>query len=140
MLRKLFRDEDGTAMIEFAILAPLIMGAFLGVMQIGIGMQAYNALRNVSADTSRYALVEYQKDNQIAVTAIETHAKTIAAQSPYGLTGGVFDAIVTQPANQRVSGATEYQILTTYQIPSILGFLGINSIPISYTRPIFVLT
>lgn len=139
-LRKILRDENGAAMIEFALLAPLIMGAFLGVMQIGIGMQAYNALRNVSADTSRYALVEYQNENKITTGTIESHAETIAAQSPYGLTWGTFDATVTQPSVQRVSGATEYQIVTSYQIPSVLGFLGLNSIPISYSRPIFVLT
>lgn len=140
MLRRLFRNERGSAMIEFAILAPAILGGFLGVMQVGIGMQAYNAMRNVSADTSRYAIVEYQKENKIATTAIETYAENIAAQAPYALTWGTFDATVTQPTTQRVSGATEYQIVTTYQIPSVLGFLGINAIPISYTRPIFVLT
>lgn len=139
MLRKFLSDETGSVMIEFAILAPLILGGFLGVMQVGIGMQAYNALRNVSADTSRYALVEYQKDNKIAVSAIESHAETIAAQAPYGLTWGTFDAVVTQPSIQRVTGATEYQIVTTYRIPSVLGILGINGIPISFTRPIFVL-
>lgn len=139
-LRNILRDENGAAMIEFALLAPLIMGAFLGVMQIGIGMQAYNALRNVSADTSRYALVQYQRENKITTSTIESHAETIAAQSPYGLTWGTFDAVVTQPSVQRVSGATEYQIVTSYQIPSVLGFLGLNTIPISYSRPIFVLT
>lgn len=138
-LRPLARDNRGAAMIEFAILLPVIFGTFLGVLQVGLGMQAYNALRNVSADASRYAMIEYQKENEISVTAIEDQAKVIASAMPYAMEASKFDADVTKPATQRVDGAIEYELKTTYTIRSVLGFMGMQDIPISFTRPIFVL-
>ncbi|QYJ06108.1 TadE/TadG family type IV pilus assembly protein [Qipengyuania flava] len=138
-LRQLVRDTRGATMVEFAILVPVIFGAFLGVLQVGLGMQAYNALRNVSADTSRYAVIEYQKENEITIATIQTQAATIATSMPYALESARFTATVTQPGTQRVDGAIEYQIVTTYNVRSVMGFMGFNDVPITFTRPIFLL-
>ena len=138
-LHKLKEDRRGATIVEFALLIPVIFGSFLGVLQVGLGMQAYNALRNVSADTSRYAVIEYQKENKITKSAIETQAMTIATAMPYAMERNRFTANVTQPETQRVSGAIEYQIVTSYSVRSVLSFMGIADIPISFTRPIFVL-
>lgn len=138
-LRQIAQDTRGATMVEFAILVPVIFGTFLGVLQVGLGMQAYNALRNVSADTSRYAAVEYQKENKITNATIETQAAAIATSLPYVLEASRFTATVTKPATQRVDGAIELQIVTTYTTRSVLGFMGINGVPISFTRPIFLI-
>lgn len=139
LFARLARDCRGATIVEFALLIPVIFGTFLGVLQVGLGMQAYNSLRNVSADASRYAVVEYQKENEIATTAIETQAKTIAKSAPYFLETARFDAKVKMADTQRVSGAIEYELKTTYTTRSVLGFMGLNDVPISFTRPIFVL-
>ncbi len=139
MVRELHRDRRGAAFVEFALLLPVIFGAFLGVLQVGLGMQAHNALRNISADASRYAVIEYQKENATSVDAIETKTCTIATSMPYALEPGRFEVDVIQPATQRVSGAVEFEIETRYSVRSVLPFFGISDIPISFTRPIFVL-
>jgi Flp pilus assembly protein TadG len=137
--RQLRRNQRGATVVEFAILVPVIFGTFLGVLQVGLGMQAYNALRNVSADTSRYATIEYQKENEIAVGTIEAQAVTIATSSPYMLESARFTADVDPAATQRVDGAIELEIVTTYSVRSVMGFMGFNDIPITFTRPIFLL-
>lgn len=139
LLRQLRRDQRGATIVEFAILLPVIFGAILGVLQVGLGMQAYNALRNVSADTSRFATIEYQKENEIAVGTIEAQAVTIATSSPYMLESARFRADVDPATTQRVDGAIELQIVTTYNVRSVMGFMGFNDVPITFTRPIFLL-
>lgn len=138
-LASLKQNRRGATVVEFALLLPVIFGTLLGVLQVGLGMQAYNALRNVSADTSRFAVVEYQKENEIATSAIETKAKNIAKASPYFLESARFDAKVKLADTQRVDGAIEYELKATYTTRSVLGFMGLNDVPISFTRPIFVL-
>lgn len=133
------KDNAGATMVEFALLAPVIFGMFLGVLQVGIGMQAYNALRNISADASRYTVVEYQRENDITTTEIETKTKSIASAMPYGLESTRFQARVTRPSTQRVSDAIEYSIEVSYNIRSVIPFFGLEDIPISFTRPIFVI-
>ena len=44
-LRRLRRDDRGAAIIEFALLAPVLLGLMLGVLQMGLQMQSFNALR-----------------------------------------------------------------------------------------------
>lgn len=136
-LRRLSRDETGATVVEFGLLLPVILGGFLGVLQVGIGTLAYNSLRNVSAETSRYALVKYQNNNKVSYENIEN--KGIAFAPTAGLDPAKFTIDVTKPATQRVDGATELQIEVTYQVQSVLPFLGINDFTASYTRPLFLI-
>lgn len=133
-------DDSGSAAIEFALIGPAFLGMFMGIMQIGLGMQNYNALRSISADVSRYAVVNYQTSNRLTTTQLQTYANTVATAAPYGLTSSRFTATVTTATTQRVAGATEYSIQLNYQIPSVLQVIGIGEIPLSYARPIFVLS
>lgn len=133
-------DDSGSAAIEFALIGPAFLGMFMGILQIGLGMQNYNALRSISADVSRYAVVNYQTSNRLSTAQLQTYANSIATAPPYGLTSSRFTSAVTTAGTQRVAGATEYTIQLTYQIPSLLQVIGIGEIPLSYSRPIFVLS
>jgi Flp pilus assembly protein TadG len=112
----------------------------LGALQVGIGMQAYNAMRSASAQTARFAVVERQKSSTVTTTSIQTKAVTVATSTPYALQGTRLTTNVVTAATQRVSGATEYTLTYTYSVPTVLSIVGIGSIPLSYSRPIFVLT
>lgn len=137
-LVRLAQDRHGGAIIEFALLGPLMITMLLGVLQIGMAMQAYNALRGASSDLARYAVVERQKGTTLTTTALTTKARSVATDAPYMLiTGNLTTASVTQPTT-RVSGATEYTIQYNYNVPNILQIAGLGTIPLSYSRPIFV--
>lgn len=132
-------DQTAASAVEFALIGPAFITMFMGVMQVGMGMQNYNALRSISADTARYAVVNYQKSNQVTAIQMQNFAKAAAIKAPYGLRNADFVAFVSTPVIQRVSGATEFQLRLTYQVPTFLKIIGINKIPVTYTRPIFVL-
>lgn len=143
MIRKLASslrsDQDGSAAVEFALVGPAFLAMFMGVMQVGIGMQNYNALRSVSAEAARYAVVNYQRSNLVTAIQIQDYAQTVATTPPYGLTRARFTPFVSTPVVQRVAGATEFQIRLSYRIPTFLSVIGIDDIPLTYTRPIFVI-
>lgn len=132
-------NQTAAATVEFALIGPAFIAMFMGVLQVGIGMQNYNAMRSISADTARYAVVNYQKGNQLTAIQLQTYASNIAKAAPYGLESTRFVSFVSTPVTQRVSGATEYQIRLTYSVRTLLEVIGIGAIPISYTRPIFVI-
>jgi Flp pilus assembly protein TadG len=144
MMRKtlsaLLRRQDGSAVIEFALLGPVFLTMFMGVLQVGIGMQNYNALRGISGDVARRAVVTYQNGTRPNTATLETWAETRAAAAPYGLTAAQFNAAISSAATQRVTGATEYTITLTYTVPSVLGIIGMDDIALTYTRPVFVVT
>lgn len=141
MIRKLsnlIHDRNGSTIIEFAILAPAIIAMLFGVFQVGIGMQAKNAMRSIGAETARYAVVEYQIGNEVSDAAIKTWAENTATSSPY-LLGDSFSAQVTAVATPRVDGTFEKTLTLTYQPPAIVPLVDWVSPTLTYSRPIFVL-
>lgn len=143
-MRQIFHDllrrQDGSAVVEFALLGPAFLAMFMGVLQVGIGMQSYNALRGLSGDVARHAVVTYQTGVRPNVGTLETWAETRASAPPYGLTAAQFNAQIAAATPQRVTGATEYTITLTYTVPTVLSIIGIDDIPLTYTRPVFVVS
>ena len=141
LLDRIRRNDRGAVAIEFALLAPAFFIMLFGVMQVAIAMQNYNALRNVSADVARYAMIQYQTGNELSNSQLESFAENHALGAPYLLDQARVNAIITTPnaANQRVTGATERRIIVTYQVESLLDFAGIDGPFLRYTRPVFLL-
>jgi Flp pilus assembly protein TadG len=140
LFERLFRDAEGSVIVEFALVGPVLIAMMLGILQLGIGMQNYNALRGISSDVARYAVINYQTKNKLTVAQLETYANGIATRAPYGLVNQNFESDVTVAATQRVTGATEFTLELTYRVPTLLGFIGLGDIPLTYSRPIFVVT
>lgn len=126
-------------MVEFALLGALVVSLMIGVLQIGMAMQAYNALRSASADLARYAAVQRQGGSPVDAAGLATKARSIATAPPYGLNSANLGTASVTPAATRVAGVTEFVITYEYSVPNVLHFAGIGAIPLSYSRPIFVL-
>jgi Flp pilus assembly protein TadG len=137
-LVRLNQDRRGAAIVEFAILAPVLFAMVFGVIQVGIQMWCYNSLRSIVADTARYTMVEYQKGHQITTTDIESKAIAIAVNTPYDF--NIDDLGTVQASNPAsdISGMTEFTLRVDYTPPTVLDFTGIKAPTLTITRPIYV--
>ncbi|MBO6608297.1 pilus assembly protein [Altererythrobacter sp.] len=135
---RILRDQSGSTIVEFAILAPAIIGLLFGVFQVGLGMQAKNSMRSIAQETARYAVVEYQKQNEISDAVIENWAEAQAMSAPY-LLNSSFDATVTAVGTPRVDGTFEKTLTLTYTPPAVVPLVNWVSPNLTYTRPIFLL-
>ncbi len=52
----LFKREDGTSLIEFAILAPVFITLVFGILNLGIMMTVQNALESAVREAGRYGI------------------------------------------------------------------------------------
>ncbi len=138
LFKRLHGNQAGSVIVEFALIGPVFLAMFLGVLHIGMGMQNYNALRNLSGEVTRYAVVNYQTNNRLTPGQLENYANGIAEQPPFGLARSRLLTEIAPATNQRVAGAIEYTLRLTYNVPTLLSIIGIDEIPISFTRPIFV--
>ena len=136
--RTLADDQAGSAAIEFGLIAPVFLTMLLGVFQVGVWMQAYNAMRNAVTETARSVAVEYQTDNKLTDVQIESTGLAVATTSPYLLDPDSIDIAVDSPAAQSFPGARELTLTMTYQLPTFLDFAGISGPEISYSRSLFV--
>ena len=137
-LRRLRGDAQGAVAVEFALVGPAFIAMLLGVLQVGIGLQNYNALRNVSADVARHAMVQYSTGNRLSNSQLRSFTLSRARGAPYLLTGSRMSATVTTATTQRVAGATELRIQINYQIPTLFDSMGLEGPYITFTRPIFL--
>jgi len=137
-LVRLNQDRRGAAIVEFAILAPVLFAMVFGVIQVGIQMWCYNSLRSIVADTARYTMVEYQKGHQITTSDIESKAIAIAVNTPYDF--NIDDLGTVQASNPAsdISGMTEFTLRVDYTPPTVLDFTGIKAPTLTITRPIYV--
>lgn len=139
-LRSLRRDASGAVALEFALVGPALIVMLLGVLQIGIGMQNYNALRNVSTEVARYAMVQYATGDNLTNDQLNAYAYNVGENAPYLLNNDRLVARVTDAETQRVAGATEKSLVLDYQIPSLLDAWGLHGPHITYTRALFLTT
>ncbi|MEO6041775.1 MAG: TadE/TadG family type IV pilus assembly protein [Croceibacterium sp.] len=137
-LRRARRDSRGSVAVEFAILAPAVFTMMFGVFQVGLGLQNYNALRNVSAEVARYAMVQYATGNKLTDTQLSSYANALGTSGTYLLKSENLNATVATAATQRVTGVTEKTLTLSYRIPSLLASLGLNGPQLTYSRPLFV--
>lgn len=138
-LRRLSGDSTGSVLVEFGILAPAIITLMLGVVQVGMWMQTYNALRSVAAESGRYVAVEYQKANRISNVQMALWARDRAI-SNYMMEAGQVNTSVVDSGTQSIAGVTEKTLTINYTMGSIMQIVGIDGIPVSFSRPIFVKT
>jgi Flp pilus assembly protein TadG len=138
-LSNLKRDCSGSTIVEFAVVAPVLLAMLCGVLQMGIVMWSYNSMRGIAADTARYTMIEYQKKDALSESQIEDKAVAIAVNSPYDFEIDNFDPHVTTPASD-VAGLTKFQLTLTYTPPTALDFTGITAPAMSITRAIYVAT
>ena len=136
--KRLAKDTQGSTIVEFALLAPVVFGMFFGLIQIGISMQSYSSLRSVASDTARWAVVEYMKQNEVTDAQIQTQAVAIAQAAPYMLNDTI-TATVTPVDTPRVHGTHEKTLVITYTPPNVLPFFDFTSQQQTFTRPIFVI-
>lgn len=140
MFSRLTRDSRGSAIVEFGLLAPALIVMLLAVLQFGIAMQEYNALRGIAGDVERYAAVNYQTNNKLTTAQLQSYTQSVALAAPYNLPSNGLLVTVTQPATQRVAGATEYTLSIRAQVSSIMGIIGLRDYYLNYSKPIFVLS
>lgn len=136
-MRRLFVDRTAGAAIEFGLLAPAMITMLMGVMWVGIQMKAYNELRSVTADVSRYTVIEYQKSNKLTAAQISDVAAATAVRPPYALIGDNLDVSVTEPTSP-VSGTKKLVIQLSYAAPSLLQFAGVGSPTLSFSQTVYV--
>ena len=138
-LRRLTASERGASAVEFALLAPVFISLMLGVVEVGLYMQNYNAVRSLAGDAARFAAVEYQKNNVVTEEALEANIKAMGLAAPYSLMDRQLTVTVTEVSPARVNGAREYDLDIDYALPDIIGGTTIDNLTVSYSRPLFVL-
>jgi Flp pilus assembly protein TadG len=103
-LRRLGRDQGGTAAIEFGVLAPVFFAMLLGIVDIGRYMWTLNTIQYAIDDGLRAGSVE-----QLDETEVEKRVKN--ALLGLDTTGIAVEATMPTSTSLEVTASTTYKFM-----------------------------
>jgi Flp pilus assembly protein TadG len=138
-LARLRRSESGASAVEFALAAPIAMTLMTGVLQVGVAMQSYNALRGMVGDLARQTVVQYSIGVKLTDQQIETDARARGISSPYLLKNANLDIDVNSADDSGIDDVKQIDIRVDYEVQSIVPGLASATFPMTLEKSIFVI-
>ena len=135
---RLRKSECGSTIVEFAMLAPVLITMMVGIFQVGVMVQNYNAVRSVAADIARHAMIQFTVGQPMTETAMGDYGTGIAEAAPYFMSDSRLHVSVTPVTTPQVASTIEKTLTITYRVPSFIESFGLRGPTISYSRPIIV--
>jgi Flp pilus assembly protein TadG len=142
-VRRLARSERGTAVVEFALIAPLLFLIVFGIIEFGRMLNAYNQLTQLAGQGARAATVNRNPDGTAVAAASGTVDDSDCGGKSYSIQcqlskyyakndslSNVKVCIHSLPA----SPGAPVTVKTTYRYNFITGLFGFAHIDLSSTQ------
>ncbi|WP_324073453.1 MAG: TadE/TadG family type IV pilus assembly protein [Erythrobacter sp.] len=136
----LLRDERGSMVVEFGLLAPVFLMLVFGMLQVAFYMQHLNAVQSLASDGARFVMIEYQKNNPLSNDQIREVLLSRATSQQYLLDTDRVQITVDRSGASRVTGATEIDLTVNYTLENFIPGVTLPLSVISYTRSVWVVT
>ncbi len=113
------RDQRGSALIEFAMISPLVVMFILAALQFGLALRANAGLRELAGWAGREAVVSYQivGDGVKDDAEIKNMIKGEAAKAKYNLNNGSLNVSVESFSNTSFLTVKEIRLSLIYRHP-----------------------
>ena len=98
MFKRLFRSEKGQAMVEFALVLPLLLALLCGIIDFGWLYYHQITLNNAAREGARYAVIHYDPAEDWKDAAESRMISSMA-----GVSSAV--AIVSDPVGQQITAS-----------------------------------
>ena len=108
--------QDGQALVEFAILLPVLLLLLLGIIQFGVSFNNYIQVTSAARKGARKASVSRTLGSSAATTAARTAAKNAAPNL------GLTDSQITVTATGAWAQGTDVKVTVKY--PYAINILG----------------
>ncbi len=125
LFRRFGRDASGAAIVEFAMIAPLLFALTLGAIDGGRAMLAFNSVEKLAKDGARFASV---RGSEYSSPATESDIRDYVKSRASGLDSSNLNVNVDWPVNNDPGEVVNVQV--TYVFTSLL----MVSAPLTFDR------
>ena len=139
LLRHIRQSEQGATAVEFALAAPIALTMMVGVIQVGIAMQGYNAIRGMVGDLARHTVVQYSTGVELEDDQIEADAIARATAAPYLLNADNLVIDVASANSSGIGGVKQIDVTVSYAVRSIIPGINADQFPMTLEKSIFVI-
>jgi Flp pilus assembly protein TadG len=128
--RTLADDERGVAVVEFALILPVLLGIVLGIIQFGTAFNYWNDLNQVAADGARYAAVNKVPSGGTLTSFVQGQADTGELRNGASVCVQFISAATGQPVLE-----SQAQVGDSVKITASYPFRFANIGPLSAMAP-----
>jgi Flp pilus assembly protein TadG len=130
--RNLRRDQRGVTAIEFAVIAPVMIGMFVSISDFGLGLYTQVQLANAAQSGAAYAMQKgYNSDTMKTVAQASTRLTgvTVATSQFCGCPSatGVTVTSCTASCGDGLTAGTFAQVIASKTYSTLLSYPGIPS-------------
>lgn len=120
VLSRLRCDEAGAAILEFAVVGPVLFSLMLGAIEMGRMFYVRQGLEYATEQAARY----YMMNPNASTSSVTTY---LQSQMPGGMGGGVNVSYADTTNCNSNSSLTCTMISATYSFNSVAGYLGLGT-------------
>jgi Flp pilus assembly protein TadG len=147
-LARLFRrrhravDERGSALVEFALAAPILLSLIFGLIEVCIALYTWQMVSEVAREGTRYAIVRgatCTTASGASCTASAAAVNSFVSSSNWpNIGGGTVSANTTFPDGNQNAGS-RVQVTASYTVPFKIAFVRTSPITMSSTSVMYIL-
>jgi len=134
-ISRFLRSTRGTAMVEFAFVAPVLFILTIGTIDVGRLVWSASMLHHMAREATRYASVRgAEANNPVSASDIDTYVKNRLI----GIPGDAVTITTNWTPNNSPGGTVEVQLDYTYSF-LLGGLVGLDPLPIEGESSMVVL-
>jgi Flp pilus assembly protein TadG len=147
-MRKLLlpiRDDRGAAVIEMAIILPVLVLFLWGIFQVGVAFQASAGMQHALGEGARLATIcQNPTAAGVCSTATDAEIEARVNEKLFGTGIGDFDVTVTRPADDPATADVDesdvdyLNLNTTFTMPTNFLFFDGPDINLAQTKRVYV--
>jgi Flp pilus assembly protein TadG len=135
--RELSRDQRGTAVVEFALVAPILFLLVFGILDFGRALNYYNQLTQLAGQGARAAAVSGNPNGVGAASGSSIQSQLVNTYATGGIQNGIKVCITSPNGNNPPAAGQPVTVQATYKftfLPLIGAALGSPTITLSATQ------
>jgi Flp pilus assembly protein TadG len=128
LARRLATDSRGVSAVEFALIAPVLFMAMVGITQLGIMFFASAGLKYAVAEGARFANTSPRPSPDAIVQRVK--------KKRFGIKPELIESVAVSPGVS--DSADYYDITVTYTVPTSFVFVDVPPVKLSETRRAYI--
>ena len=139
--RRLFANQQGSALVEFALTVPILFSFFFGLIQVCLASYCHQVISECAREGTRYAMVHGSTCQNASGSSCTVSAATVnsyvASTGWPNLGGGTMAANTTFPDASQAPGS-RVQVTVTYLFPFRGPFIPPTTLTMSSTSVTYI--
>ena len=132
------RDDEGSAVVEFAVAVPILVSFIYGIANIGMIMAASAGMQHALGEAARLSTICVNPTITGCSVPTTTELSAKVTATVYGTRNGTLSALSVTPGPSATTGNNYRDLSLTYTQPLKFLFINVRTVSITRTKRVYL--